>query len=102
MGRVITQNRDTPLPMPDDVINQVNRIARHQKANACMIFADHVQRLSEAGNKGKEADSEDDSSYLDDDASDGSDDEWEGGKHNHNVDDDPRQQMAGVHDQEDQ
>ena len=102
MGRVITQNWATPLPMPDDVIDQVHQIAQCQKANAGLIFSNRAQRLSEAGNDGEEADSKDDSSYSDDDASDGSDDEWDNVKKNHNVDDDPSQQMAGVHDQEDQ
>ena len=101
-GRVITQNWATPLPMPDDVINQVNWIALSQKANPGLIFTDCAQCLSEAVNEGEEADSEDDSSYLDGDASDGSDDEWDSAEHNHYVNDDPGEQMAGVDDQEDQ
>ena len=61
--RVITRNWATPLPMPYDVIDQVHRIAWHQKANAGLIFADHAQHLSEVGNNDEGADSEDDSRY---------------------------------------
>ena len=100
-GRVITPNWARPLPMPDNVINQVNWIAWCQKANPGLIFADHVQRLR-AVTVGKETDSKDDSSYSDDDASDGSDDEWDGAEHNQDVNDDPGEQTVGVDDQEDQ
>ena len=85
--------------MPDNVIDQVNRIAWCQKANPGLIFPDRAQRLSEAVTEGE---SEDDSSYLDDDASNGSDDEWDGAEHNQDVYDNPREQIAGVDDQDDQ
>ena len=101
-GRVITRNQATPLPMPDDVIDQVNLIAWHQKTNPGLIFADRAQWLNEAVIEGEETDSKDDSSYLDYDASNGSDDKWDGAEDNQDVNDDPGEQMAGVDNQEDQ
>ena len=38
--RVLTQNHTTALPMLKDVIAQVHRIARHQKAHPGMVFED--------------------------------------------------------------
>lgn len=42
-GRVITRNRATRLPMPAEVIDQVHRISRRQKANPGLLFADRMQ-----------------------------------------------------------
>jgi hypothetical protein len=39
-GRVLNQGHATPLPMPDDIIDRINRLARQQKANPGMIFSD--------------------------------------------------------------
>jgi hypothetical protein len=39
-GRVINRAHATALPMPDDVIDRVNRMARQQKANPGLLFAD--------------------------------------------------------------
>ena len=72
-GRVIARSRATPLPMPDDVIDQVHQIARCQKANIGLMFADRAQnRIEEEDNsKGKnEADDDDEPSHN-------SEDEWE-------------------------
>lgn len=40
-GRVISRNRATALTMPDEVIDQVHRIAWWQKTIIGMIFPDH-------------------------------------------------------------
>ena len=39
-GRVLSRNHATALPMPDDIIAQVHRIARRQKAHHGMVFKD--------------------------------------------------------------
>ena len=39
-GRVLNRLHATALPMPDDVINKLHRMARQQKGNPGLIFAD--------------------------------------------------------------
>ena len=39
-GRVLNRLRGTALPMPDDVINRVHRMARQQKADPGLLFGD--------------------------------------------------------------
>ena len=39
-GRVLNRLRGTPLPMPDDVIDRVHRMARQQKADPGLLFGD--------------------------------------------------------------
>ena len=39
-GRVLNRLRGTALPMPDDVIDRVHRMARQQKANPGLLFGD--------------------------------------------------------------
>jgi len=74
MGRVITHNRATSLPMSDDVIAQVHRIARRQKADPRLIFLDQHQLEDnyDASDRSSNA-SYDDYSYQ----SDGSDNDEE-------------------------
>ena len=40
-GRVLNRLHATALPMPDDVIDKLHRMARQQKSNPGLIFADH-------------------------------------------------------------
>ena len=64
-GRVLTRNRATALPMPDDVIEQVHRIARRQKAHAGMVFENRNRvRVEEFHDDDK--DSEMDEEYVPD------------------------------------
>ena len=63
--RVLTRNRATTLPMPDDVIEQVHRIARRQKAHAGMVFKNHNRvRVKEFYDN--DEDSEMDEEYMPD------------------------------------
>ena len=39
-GRVLYRLHATPIPMPDDVIDKIQRMARQQKSNPGLIFAD--------------------------------------------------------------
>ena len=39
-GWVLNRLRGTPLPMPDDVIERIHRMARQQKADPCLLFGD--------------------------------------------------------------
>jgi hypothetical protein len=39
-GRFLTRLHATPLPMPQEVIDQVHRLARRQKANPGLVFLD--------------------------------------------------------------
>jgi hypothetical protein len=39
-GRRLNRNNATKVPMPDDVIDRVHRLARQQKANAGLVFLD--------------------------------------------------------------
>ena len=84
--RILTQNRATTLPMPDDVIEQVHRIARRQKAHAGMVFENRNRvRVEEFYDNDEDSemdeeyvpDSDDESSaqYDTDDEVDNTDDE---------------------------
>ena len=39
-GRVLNRLHATPIPMPDDIINKIHRMARQQKSNPGLVFAD--------------------------------------------------------------
>ena len=41
-GRVLNRLHATALPMPDDVIDKLHRMARQQKSNPGLVFADHT------------------------------------------------------------
>jgi hypothetical protein len=58
-GRIINRTNATALPMPDDVIEQVHKLARRQKANRGLIYADRNQVV----NNDDEDESDDDESY---------------------------------------
>lgn len=63
-GRVITRNRATVLPMPDDVIAQVHRIARRQKSHPGLLFADRAQMAVDDDMADDAESNDDDSSYA--------------------------------------
>lgn len=52
-----------PLPIPDDVIEQVHQIAWHQKANIGLVFADRTQNRTEEENNSEGGEETDDESY---------------------------------------
>jgi hypothetical protein len=66
-GRVLKQNHATQLPMPHEVIDTVHWMARQQKANPGLVFADRNNVLDDSN------DDSDDESYED---SDSDDDDW--------------------------
>ena len=68
-GRVLNRLHATALPMPDDVIDKLHRMARQQKNNPGLIFADRNLSLDEYD------DEEDDKTYHEEDSI--SDDEEE-------------------------
>ena len=45
-GRIINRTNATSLPMPDDVIDRVQKILRRQKANRGLIYADRNQLVN--------------------------------------------------------
>ena len=95
-GRVLNRLHATALPMPDDIIDKIHRMARQQKNNPGLIFADRNLNTDED----EEDDDDDDITYHDDDDdgsngdddnddSDGDDDEPHDHYNNNNdVDDD--------------
>ena len=95
-GRVLNRLHATALPMPDDIIDKIHQMARQQKNNPGLIFADRNLNTDED----EEDDDDDDITYHDDDDdgsngdddnddSDGDDDEPHDHYNNNNdVDDD--------------
>ena len=80
-GRVLNWLHATALPMPDDIIDKIHRMARQQKSNPGLIFADRNL------NPDEDDDDDDDMSYHDDDNDDGDDDDDEPHDHNNNNND---------------
>ena len=39
-GRVLNRLHATPLPMPDDVVDRIHRMARQQRGNPGLLFGD--------------------------------------------------------------
>jgi hypothetical protein len=66
-GRVLKQNHATQLPMPHEVIDTVHRMARRQKANPRLVFADRNNLLDDSN------DDSDDELY---EGSNSDDDDW--------------------------
>ena len=59
-GRVLNRLRGTPLPMPDDVIERIHRMARQQKADSGLLFGDrNMNPIDE-----EVSNDEDDEDYL--------------------------------------
>ena len=68
-GRVLNRLHATALPMPDEVIDKIHRMARQQKTNPGLVFADRNLNPDDYD------DDEDDESYLDEDNGDDEDDD---------------------------
>ena len=81
-GRVINRLHATPIPMPDDVIDKVHRMARQQKSNPGLIFADRNLNPEEYD------DDDDDDTYHDDSESDDDDDSSQDDEEDSDPDDD--------------
>ena len=58
-GRVLNRLHATALPMPDDVIDKLHRMARQQKSNPGLIFADRTL------NPDEDDDDDDNETYQD-------------------------------------
>ena len=82
-GRVLNRLHTTALPMPDDVINKLHRMARQQKSNPGLIFADRNLNPEEYDDDdndetyhdNNESEDEDDLGHNDEEDSDTDDDE---------------------------
>ena len=82
-GRVLNRLHATAITMPDDVIDKIHRMARQQKSNPGLIFADcnlnpeeyDDDDDNETYHDNSESKDEDDSSHDDEDDSDPDDDD---------------------------
>ena len=83
-GRVLNRLHATALPMPDEVIEKLHRMARQQRNNPGLVFADRNLNPDEYG---EDEDDEDDETYHDDNSV--SDDEEDVLSYNEEADDDP-------------
>ena len=68
-GRVLNRLHAMALPMPDDVIDKLHRMARQQKSNPGLVFADHNLNPDEYD------DNDDDETYHDNDNSEDEDED---------------------------
>ena len=64
-GRVLNRLHATALPMPDDVIDKLHRMARQQRNNPGLVFADRNLNPDEYDD---DEDDEDNETYHDDDS----------------------------------
>ena len=72
-GRVLNHLRATPLPMPDDVVDRIHRMARQQRGNPGLVFGD--PRMSSMDEESvRSSDSENDRDYMSDEDDDSDDD----------------------------
>ena len=78
-GRVINRLHATPLPMPDDVIDRVHRMARSQKVNPGLMFGDR-NNLAQVDDWPDDDDDDDDSDFDPRDGEEGQNDESEYGE----------------------
>ena len=81
-GRVLNQLHATALPMPDDMIDKLHRMARQQKSNPGLIFADCNLNPEEYD------DDDDDDTYHDNSEGEDEDDSSHNDEEDSNVDDD--------------
>ena len=63
-GRIINRVHATKLPMPDDVIERVNTLARRQKANPGLVFLDRNQVPAIHDDADDYDEDDDDSAYV--------------------------------------
>ena len=73
LGRVLNRLHATALPMPDDIIERIHRMARQQKNNPGLIFADRNLHPDEGDYA--DDDDDDDKTYHDDDDDNPDDDD---------------------------
>ena len=83
-GRVLNRLHATALPMPDEIIDKIHRMARQQKNNPGLIFADRNLNPDEGD---EDDDDDDDMTYHDDDNDDSDGDDDEPHDHNNNNND---------------
>ena len=83
-GRVLNWLHATALTMPDDIIDKIHRMARQQKNNPGLIFADRNLNPDEGD---EDDDDDDDMTYHDDDNDDSDGDDDEPHDHNNNNND---------------
>ena len=83
-GRVLNRLHATALPMPDDIIENIHRMARQQENNPGLIFADRNLHLDE----GEYADDDDDDETYQDDDDDSPDDDSDDDDDDDNPNDD--------------
>ena len=74
-GRIINRIRATKMPMPNEVIDRVHRMARQQKANPGLEFLDRNHQPIEDDDDSDSDDDDDESYQPDDDAMDDDDEE---------------------------
>ena len=80
-GRVLNRLHATALPMPDGIIDKIHQMARQQKNNPGLIFADRNL------NPDEDDDDDDDMTYHDDDNDDSDGDDDDPHDHNNNNND---------------
>ena len=95
-GRVLNRQHATALPMPDEVIDKIHRMAQQQKTNPGRVFADrnlnpddydddaNDETYHNADNSDDEGDDDDDADHHNDNNSDDEDDEDDDTYHNNN------------------
>ena len=88
-GRVLNRLRATALPMPDNVVDQVHRMARQQRANPGLLFGDRSMGTVNHEDMDESSDDDDDDEYApeDQDADGGQDAEDGPGPHDYNYED---------------
>ena len=88
-GRVLNRLRATALPMPDNVMDQVHRMARQQKANPGLLFGNRSVGTVNDEDMDDSSDDDEDDEYApeDQDADDKQDAEDEDGPHDYNYKD---------------
>ena len=88
-GRVLNRLRATALPMPDNVVDQVHRMAWQQRANPGLIFGTRTAGEVDSEDMDDSSDDDEDDEYGDDgmDAEGNDDAEDENGPHEYNYED---------------
>ena len=101
-GRVLNRLHATALPMPNDIIEKIHRMARQQKSNPGLIFANRNLNPDEDA---YDDDDDDDESYHpdddDDDLDDESDDDDDDDNPNNDGDDNDEPYPHNNHDSDD-
>ena len=72
-GRVLSRLHATPLPMPDDVVDRIHRMARQQRGNPGLVFGDGRMNPMDEESVGS-SNNENDGDYMPDKEDHGEDD----------------------------